>query len=177
MITILSETFNQIGIYGPFILVIISMNLLWNHDNLFFYYVVGIFSNAILNLILKGIIQEPRPSEDIKQFNLALTHGKRFLFKDGIPHDIFGMPSGHAQSSFFSTIFIYLSLKKKNILYVYLIITLLTILQRIVYNYHTFLQVLVGSAVGSGFGYFVYKLAREKIKGHITEKRDDFGPI
>ena len=35
----------------------------------------------------------------------------------------------------------------------------------------------VGAIIGAGFGYFVYFLAREKIKGQITEKRDDYGPI
>ena len=138
---------------------------------------VGVFSNAVLNLVLKGLIQHPRPSEDIKQFNLALSHGKRFLFKDGMPHDIFGMPSGHSQSALFSTVYIYMSLRKTNILYVYLFISFLTIVQRVAYNYHTVLQVIVGAIVGGSFGYFVYYLAREKIKGHITEKKDDFGPI
>ena len=172
-----SELFNQFGIFGPVILFFLSIHLLWDQENLFFYYIVGIFSDSILNLVLKGIIKEPRPSEDIKQFNLALSHGRRFLFKDGIPHDIFGMPSGHSQSSLFSTVFVYLSLKKTNILYVYLLISLITMAQRVAFNYHTVLQVVIGAAVGAGFGYFVYQLAREKIKGHITEKKDDYGPI
>jgi len=177
MTSIIFDLFNKFGTYGPLILIFLSMYLLWNNNNLFFYYIVGVFSNAILNLILKGIFQMPRPSEDEKQFNLALSHGKRFLFKDGIPHDIFGMPSGHSQSSLFSTMFIYLSLRKTNLLYTYLFISLLTMIQRVVFNFHTILQVLVGALVGGGFGYFVYYLAREKIKGHITEKHDDFGPI
>lgn len=176
MITFLSELFNKVGNYGPLILIFLSMYLLWNNDNLFFYYIIGTFSNAILNLVLKGIFQQPRPSEDIKQFNLALSHGKRFLFKDGIPYDIFGMPSGHSEASIFSTVFIYLSLKKPNIMYFYLAISLITMAQRVVFKHHTILQVIVGAIVGGVFGYFVYTLAREKIKGHITEKRDDFGP-
>jgi membrane-associated phospholipid phosphatase len=138
---------------------------------------LGIFVNTILNLILKAIIQQPRPTEDITKFNLALTHGKRFLFKDGIPFDIFGMPSGHAQSAFFSTIFIYLSLRQEKLFYFYALFSLLIISQRVTFNYHTILQVLVGAVIGSMFSYFVYYLAREKIKGHITEKKDDNGPI
>ena len=177
MSTFLTESFNLFGTYGPIFLIMISMNLLWNKDNLFFYYIVGVFSDAIINLIIKGLIQQPRPSEDIKQFNLALTHGKRFLFKDGIPYDIFGMPSGHVQSCFFSTTFIYLSLKKNNTLYVYLIISLLVTMQRVIYNYHTLLQVIIGSIFGTTIGYLFYILARNKITGHITEKQDDYGPI
>ena len=87
------------------------------------------------------------------------------------------MPSGHAQSSIFSTVFIYLSLRQENLLYFYALFSLLIISQRVVFNYHTILQVIVGAIVGAGFAYFVYYLAREKIKGHITEKKDDDGPI
>ena len=174
---ILENMLNYLGGFGPIILFFYSIYLLWNKRNLLFYYTVGFFSNSLLNIILKGIIQQPRPCEDITKFNLALTHGKRFLFKDGIPHDIFGMPSGHSQSSLFSTVFVYLSLRKNNLLYIYLTISLLTITQRVVYDYHTILQVIAGSLVGASFGYFVYYLAREKIKGHITEKFDDYGPI
>jgi membrane-associated phospholipid phosphatase len=177
MITLLSELFNEFGNFGPVILFFFSIYLLWNHDNLFFYYVVGIFLNSILNLVLKGLLQQPRPSEDITKFNLALSNGKRFLFKYGIPYDIFGMPSGHSQSLLFSTVFIYLSIKKNNILYIYLIVSLLTMIQRVIYNYHTILQVFAGAIVGVTFGYFVLNLAKEKIKGHITEKHDDYGPV
>ena len=174
---IATELFNVIGGFGPVILIILSAYLLWDNSNLFFYYSIGVFISAILNLILKGLLQQPRPSEDPKMFNLALTRGKRFIFKNGIPHDIFGMPSGHAQSALFSTVFIYLSLKKTNLLYVYLLISIVTMVQRVVFNHHTFLQVIIGSIVGVGLGYFVYFLAREKIKGRITEKKDDYGPI
>ena len=127
----LTELFNKFGGYGPLILYFLSTYLLWDKDNLFFYYNVGIFVNLVLNLILKGLIQEPRPSEDPKTFRLALSHGKRFLFKDGIPHDIFGMPSGHAQSVIFSTVFIYLALKNTKILLFYLTISVFTMFHRI----------------------------------------------
>ena len=175
--SIFSEIFNQFGTYGPIIQIFLSMYLLWDKNNLFFYYTVGIFVNAIFNLILKGLIQQPRPSEDPKMFELALKHSKRFLFKDGIPHDIFGMPSGHAQSVFFSTVFIYCALKKKNILYGYLLMSLIVISQRVFFTYHTPLQVFVGAIIGGAIGYFVYYLARLNLKGHITEKLDDFGPL
>ena len=169
--------FNEIGGYGPLILFILSNYLLWDKHNLFFYYNIGIFVNAILNLILKGIFQQPRPSEDTNKFNLALKYGKRFLFKDGIPYDIFGMPSGHSQSSLFSSIFIYFSLKKLNILYLYLFISLITMAQRVSYNYHTVFQVIVGALVGAFFGYFVFSLAERKLTNYIIEKTYDYGPI
>ena len=174
---LLTDFFNKIGSYGHIIVLLLSLYLLWNKENLFFYYSVGFFADSLLNLILKGIFQHPRPSEDINIFNLALSHGKRFIFKDGMPHDVFGMPSGHTESIVFSTVFIYLALRKKNILYLYLFLSLLTMCQRVIYNHHTVAQVFAGAIVGALFGYFVYFLSREKIKGHITEKLDDFGPF
>ena len=167
----------ELGEYGPIILILISWYLLWDHKNLFFYYNIGIFSIAILNLILKGIIQEPRPMFDSKKISLAKIHAKQYFFQNGIPFDIFGMPSGHAQMSFFTSVFIYLSLKHTNLLYFYLAFTILICYQRVKFDYHTILQVFVGGIVGSLFAYFVYQLAREKIKGKIRERLDDNGPI
>ncbi len=171
------ELFNDVGAMGPLILIFLSMYLLWDKSNLFFYYIIGVFIDAILNLVLKGMIQQPRPSEDPKTFNLALTHGKRFIFKNGLPYDIFGMPSGHTQSVLFSTVFIYLSLRKTNWLYVYLLISAMTMIHRVLFKHHTVFQVIIGAFVGICFGYFVYFLAKEKLKGRITAKKDDFGPI
>ena len=168
---------NEIGGYGPLILIVLSVYLLWNKRNLLFYYIIGGFFNAILNLVLKGIFQQPRPSEDYDKFNLVLKNGQRFIFKNGIPFDVFGMPSGHAQSVLYSTAFIYLALQKTNILYIYLFFSLLTIMQRVVYNHHTVFQVIVGAFVGILIGYLVFSLAEKKIKNRIREKPDDFGPV
>ncbi len=167
----------EFGAYGPILLIFLSWYLLWENNNLFFYYTVGIFANAVLNVILKGIIQEPRPMFDNKKVRLLRTHGKDYFYQNGIPFDIFGMPSGHAQASLFSTVFMYLALKQTNILYIYIPLTLLTCYQRIKFEYHTTSQILVGSAVGVAFGYLVYQLAREKIKNKIREKPDDDGPV
>jgi len=167
----------EIGQYGPLILFFISWYLLWDNNNLFFYYTVGIFINYILNLILKSMIQEPRPIFDKKNIKLASTHTKDQFYANGIPFDIYGMPSWHAQSSAFSTIFIFLSLNPKNIMYLYSFINLSSVYQNISSNYHSTLQIIVGAIVGAGFGYFVYQLAREKIKGKIREKPDDDAPI
>jgi membrane-associated phospholipid phosphatase len=171
------ELFDKIGFLGPVILNITSGYLLWDKQTLLFYYIFGVCFDVLLNLVLKGMIQQPRPCENIQTFNLALTHGKRFLFKNGLPYDIFGMPSGHAESVFFSTVFIYCALKKKYILYGYLFMSLIVISQRVFFMHHTPLQVFVGATIGSAFGGFVYYLARLNLKGHITEKLDDFGPI
>jgi membrane-associated phospholipid phosphatase len=131
----------------------------------------------VLNIILKGIIQEPRPIFDSKKVSLATSHAKRYFFQNGVPFDLFGMPSGHAQNSFFSTIFIYLALRKTNITGIYLILALLSCAQRIMTDYHSVNQVIIGSFIGSLFAFLIYYLAEQKIKGKIREKPDDFGPI
>ena len=176
------EEFSQIfilnfGKSGPFVLFVYSVYLLWNKSNLLYYYISGVFLDAILNLVLKGLIKEPRPSEDPKLFNVALKHSIRFKFINGYPYDVFGMPSGHAESVFFSTVFIYLALKDIKISILYLIISLLTMYQRVLFNSHTVLQVLAGALVGILFAGFIYFMARQKIMGKLRAKKDDDGPI
>ena len=173
----LSEIFYKFGAFGPVILFIFSCYLLRNKETLLYYYNIGFFINSILNIVLKGILQQPTPSEDIKQFNLALNSGKRFIFKDGVPFDIFGMPSGHAQSSLFSTVYLYFALKNLNILYIYLFLSLVTVSQRVVYKFHTLLQVMIGSMIGALLGYYIYYLSQQRLKGIIREKKDDYAPI
>jgi len=167
----------EFGSYGPLLLIVLSWYVLWEYKTLFFYYNVGLVSNSILNVILKGIIQEPRPMFDSKKVHLAKTHGKEYFFQNGIPFDIFGMPSGHAQMSFFTTMFTYLSLRNNNLLYLFLLISLLICYQRVKYEFHSISQVIIGATVGSVIGYMFYLLAGEKIKGIIKEKPDDDGPI
>ena len=174
---VLSVIYN-IGEYGPIILFVISLYLLSNKKNLFFYYTFGFFMNSILNLILKGIIQEPRPFEDIDKFNIAIKNAKIFIFKDdGIPFNIFGMPSGHTQSCLFSTIFIFFSLKRIDIFILYLFISLISFYQRLYFNYHTFTQSFFGCVIGGFIGYYFFYLSQQKMKGLIREKIDDYGPI
>ena len=169
---IINNTLYNIGNHGPTYLAGVSVYLLWGKNNLLFYYIVGMFLNTIINVVLKCIIQQPRPSIDANHFNLALRHFKQSIFKNGIP-DIFGMPSGHTQSIVFSTIFIFLSFKKTNILLFYSIISLITMWQRVHYNFHTLNQVIVGLIVGSGFAYFMFYMAKKNIMGLIRGKSDD----
>jgi len=167
----------ELGSYGPLLLILLSWYLLWDHKNLFFYFNVGLFANAVLNLILKRIIQEPRPMFDSKKIKLMTTHARDYFFQNGIPFDVYGMPSGHAQAAFFMSVFMYLSLKHTNLLYLYLFFSLLICYQRVKYQFHSISQVIVGAIVGLCFAYLVYQLAREKIKGKVREREDDYGPV
>jgi len=168
--------FKFIGIQGPVILIMFSIFLLKNKDNLLFYYLVGLFCNVILNLLLKVIIKSPRPDEDMEKFELAVKNLSK-TFKDGVPFNIFGMPSGHTQNALFSTVFIYLAFRSKNILFFYLLVSLITLCQRVISRDHTLSQVIVGSFIGAFVAYYAYYLAQEKLKGKIRERKDDYGPI
>lgn len=173
----ISTVFTNFGRFGPIILIVFASYLLWKKSNLFFYYQIGVVISAILNVILKGILKQPRPSEDLKEFNLAIKNGHRFVFKNGIPHDIFGMPSGHSQSAMFTVTYIFLTLKNIKISLSFLFVALLTMAERIIDNHHTFMQVIVGGLTGILYAYLFYYFAQQKIKGVIKEKLDDNGPL
>lgn len=163
--------------YGPFILVIITWYNLWGYKNLFFYFTVGLVINTLLNLILKGIIQHPRPLFDKEKVHLAKTNAKEYFYQNGIPFNIFGMPSGHAQNSSYATVFTYLSTKNINLLYFYIAYTFFICYKRVDAKLHDIPQIIVGTIVGSSMGLLMYYLATGKIKGKIREKPDDNGPF
>ena len=64
-----------------------------------------------------------------------------------------------------------------NITYIYLALTILTCIQRVLSNYHSINQVIVGSFIGSLFAFFMYYLTEKKLQGKIRVKPDDNGPI
>jgi membrane-associated phospholipid phosphatase len=161
------------GENGPIFLYILSLYLLWKKHTLYTFYNIGFAINIIVNLILKGIFKQPRPSDNQKYFELAVKNGQRFIFKDGMYYDIFGMPSGHAQSALFSTSFIYLSLQNTQYLLFFIFISLITIVQRVYFNHHTVLQVMIGGFVGTFIAYILYYFSQQKLKGNIREKPDD----
>jgi membrane-associated phospholipid phosphatase len=167
----------RFGNSGPVVLFMYGSYLLWTKSTFYYYYQIGFFVSAILNYILKGIFKCPRPSEDIREFNLALKNGHRFIFKNGIPHDIFGMPSGHSQAAMFVTTFIFLTIKNKKTSLIFLLLSLLIMYQRIKDNHHTLFQVVVGGALGVVYAYLFYYFAKQSLTGKIKEKPDDNGPL
>ena len=62
----MDKVFTKLGSFGPIILYIAASYLLWKKNTSFYYYQVGFFTCAILNLVLKCIFKQPRPSEDPK---------------------------------------------------------------------------------------------------------------
>jgi membrane-associated phospholipid phosphatase len=160
-----------IGAFSPLYLFFISLLLLRNYKNYMSFYVIGIIINTILNLTLKSIIKQPRPDEDYKMVLIGTVNGHRF------GPDIYGMPSGHAQNCAFNLIFITYVFKSPLITCCYLVITIITLCQRYIYNNHTISQLLVGLLFGSIIGVITYYYANKRVKGYINEKEDDNGPL
>ena len=177
MIDIVIEIMNYIGENGPFILFSSSIFLLWNKENLLFYHITGNCINLILNLCLKLWFKHPRPSDNKHKFELAMKKSNHELFFNHIHYDVFGMPSGHAQSVLFSTVFLFMSNPTFAIRIFYIMIVLITMWQRVQYDYHTLIQVMVGGLVGGLFAFFTFQLSQMNISGLLREKPDDNAPL
>ena len=148
----LFELINYIGYYGPIILLISTIILLFNNKSFLYIYFLGFVINSIFNFIIKGVIKQKRPVNDVKS---------KIIKESRLGNEIYGMPSGHSQSVMFSTLFVFRALKNDLITFIYLIISGTTMWQR-VYNYsHSLLQILIGGTLGSIFGYYAYKYAKK----------------
>jgi membrane-associated phospholipid phosphatase len=163
----LDQIFDYIGFYGPNILFILSLVVLRNKMNLMLVYVVGFIANTLLNHILKGAFQQPRPTEEIHLFQMEQLYRKQIGF------DRYGMPSGHAQSVLYSTAFIYYAFKNIKVTTLYLIVSLMTLYQRVKFKNHTVFQVIIGSLVGFLVGFSFYSQGEKYLKGILKGKPDD----
>jgi membrane-associated phospholipid phosphatase len=166
-----------LGFYGPYILFVSSIFLLYNKNILLGYYLFGFLFNILINIFLKNIIQQPRPDlpnkSNIIETNpinkiinsLKVNQGKR---------PSYGMPSQHMQMSIYSVAFIFFALRShKYILFImmpYFFISIVTAFQRVSSYDHSPLQVVVGSIVGAIFGYGLYNMTISRLHGKILPK-------
>ena len=155
----MNKLLSYIGVYAPIILFVSSLFLLYDmkhiYDitNYFFplYFVVGFIINNIINILLKITIKEKRPLNDDKRIELGIVNGHRTFF------DKFGMPSGHAQNCAYILTFITLALRNFMIFNIYLLIIIISLIQRYLYNNHSILQLFVGLCIGILVAYISYK--------------------
>lgn len=168
----INKLFTYIGFFGPIVLVIFSIILLIKKTILLRIFFIGLGVNTLLNIILKILIKDPRPKDDIPLFEAELAHDKR-----RISFDRFGMPSGHAQTVGYTLGFILFSVKSYFITNTYLSLTLITMWQRYFYRNHSLAQLLVGLTIGFTVGYLFYWIATKKIMGPINAKHDDNAPF
>ena len=163
----IKKILDYIGTTGPYLLNITSILLLLNKQVYLFFYIFGCMINIIVNLALKNIIKDPRPDNDTILFELGLKHGKRYSM------DKYGMPSGHVQNVGFSLMFNHLVIQNIYISLFYLVVTLLTMMQRYNYKNHTIPQIIMGLIVGLSMGYLFYYLSQMFIKRNMKPKKDD----
>ena len=161
----------NIAKYSHYILIVISLFLLRNNNTLLYYYIIGVSLSELINMLLKILIKEDRPkndksnddksnddkSNDEKSIDGKSNDDKDELLSSNIQK--YGMPSGHAQSVSFSTMFIYLSLHNIYLTSIFIIISFIAVFQRVYLKFHTLKQVIVGILVGSFLSYLFYKLA------------------
>ena len=177
MFNSVKKMFSSFGNNGPLILFALSVFLLRNKENLLYYYILFFVIGEILNTILKSFIQQPRPSIDKKTFDLMMKNKERYITRNGLPYDIFGMPSGHSQMVMYSTIYIYFAFHNVKLTLLYLFVSFITLTQRIVDTHHTVLQVIFGAIFGLILGYFTFLIVKGKMTGKLTQKKDDYALI
>lgn len=160
-----------IGFNGPLILFVSSSYFLYTRNSHVVVYVIGFVLCNIVNYILKGLFRQPRPTDNEHLFKMEDK------YRQLMPFERYGMPSGHAQLVFYSTIFTYFTLKSTNLLLFYSVISLLTLYQRVKTEQHFLSQTIVGAVVGGLFGYGCYKYARNHLQGPLKLKPEDDAPI
>jgi membrane-associated phospholipid phosphatase len=160
-------TINAIGAFGPQISVVLSLLFLRHKPLLALVYITGFLLNTLLAYILKGLFQQPRPTDETTSFNLEQIYRKKTGF------DRFGMPSGHSQSTLYSTAFLYFALKDGNVNILMIVLSLITLYQRLESRHHTPSQVVVGAFIGVLVGYSFFTYGEKQVKGLLKNKKDD----
>lgn len=145
-----------VGYYGyitmpAYVSFILFADFIKNNSNLSQLLVFTSFValNQGSNGLLKQIFQQPRPTNQIN-----------IVHHDSLTNPKLGMPSGHAQSVTFAFTYLYLYTRNPLILIVGAIMTILTLIQRILYRKHTPEQVAVGSILGILFGYITFIVSK-----------------
>jgi len=160
------DIIDVLGNYGSIILFFITLIILRNKSTWLFAYIFGYVFSIILNITLKVFYRHPRPNQNIDIF---YAREKKNLTQ----YTNYGMPSGHAQGVIFSTAYIWFSTHNYWVALFYILISCLTIYQRIAYNYHDIIQVAVGIIVGLVVAYIFFIYVKRAIPGVLRLKPDD----
>lgn len=148
---------DYIGYFGPFILFTVTIIYFWyayknqRHKvkSILFRFMKLFALSIVVNIIIKNIIVQPRPPNEIQLF-------KRIWGTI----DKHGMPSGHVQHALFITTFFILNALDTQLTSTqfalmslgYIALSILTILQRYTFNSHYLGQILVGGIIGVAIG-------------------------
>ena len=95
--------------------------------------------NSIINITIKNIIKQPRPTKTPPKF------------------DTYGMPSGHANIVWF-IVFYQINKSHPNVTIILIIMAIISCIERVHSKKHTLSQVLYGSIFGSTMGLLASKI-------------------
>ena len=138
----MNKIINNIGYNGPFIIYAIVIYCLRQSP----YFILFIASSLLNVFICKGLkilIKEKRPSNPDNYTG----------------EELYGMPSGHAQHSFFAVTFLHLATRWEESKWFQIaasVLSINTVYQRIESNSHTPIQLVAGAFVGSAFAYIIF---------------------
>ena len=142
------NVFERIGYNGDIINFFITSFSLWKQPSYASIFVLCYFIDIGINKILKKIIREPRPP--------GYADVSETLQSKYVNEEKFGMPSGHSESLFFSTAFLWFVIGSPIMLMIELFICAITLYQRWKNKKHTVEQLFVGAWIGILFAYFVF---------------------
>jgi len=178
----LLQIFDNVGFYGPGLIFIIAIYLLYKTPILVTTFTIGYVLNILFNYLLKGIFRMPCPNENMKKFDAEIRMNKY------IDLARFGMPSGHAQTMLYSLVFVSFALLSKknkvkgintsrNWIVLMVILSIITLTQRVYFKWHSFEQILVGSIIGALIGYGFFYYSQLQSRGSLTMKEEQWAPI
>ena len=136
------QLIDNIGFWGPLIEMVINVTYMWNRNIYLITYLAFFLLNSQLNNVLKHLIKEPRPRNQIYLNDYDVSEKTLAQHK-------YGMPSGHAQSTGYSVAFLYLVTKSPPALMLSMFIGAITLYQRYKYHRHTFEQLVAGLITGA----------------------------
>jgi len=155
-----------LGRFGPFITFIMSLFILNNKNLTTQAYIAGIIIDTILNPLIKLTFAQRRPDKtnSTTVLSAAIDTSKNpqdTNFPDSFIESSFdahryGMPSGHAQTSGFNLMYIWLVTHNYGITAIYALFTIITCIQRVVARRHYVDQVLIGTVLGALIAYFSF---------------------
>lgn len=152
-----------IGYHGPntllaLILAMLAFQQQYTNPPVYLFVIGWQFVSHLLNVIIKNILQLPRP--DSKEEDFAAL--KPTLANYMTIHQNYGMPSGHAQAVCSELIFIAFYFQLPVLTVIAAVKTALTLWQRYAYHRHSAAQLAVGSLLGTGVGFAFYKFFKSR---------------
>ena len=141
---------DRIGYNGPIIMGFMNIFSMWKQPRFLSLYLLFYFIDLYINKWIKILIKEPRPTG----YNRANDGGKY------IDEHIYGMPSSHSETVFYSLVYLWLVIESKIMFIIGLFICLLTVYQRWKYKKHSIKQLISGAFVGTIMAHIVYYICK-----------------